>query len=498
MHKNETTLTPIFRYIITSLEEKFADNNEACINEIKDFISEKDSYLNASEKKQCEEDRFIWDTTICLLELVKNGSESAKQFWQQKISEIENQSCDNCLVCKQCRLFYWHELGKVLFQVENKYKKDKAYIPLRIIPQRIYKHLEPSANLKDVYQQKYSFERLNLDDYILILKGMSSSTPSILNSIFDTDDFDGGGGYIRYHGIGIVVDPGYHFVRNLHHYGLNVLDIDIVIITHEHIDHNNDMRLIDDINATVSDSHKIIWLMDQISYSVAKIYQQSETGFSERYNDLIEIEPKREFRLSDYFDDSILVKYDALAFSFFRTEHIFLSDKMPKQHTFGCRFTFLDEDRCLVYTSDTRYSPEISKELKNADIVIANISGVYEDDYMLIQPKERHLGYLGCFSILQDCYNANKHAPELFLISEFWNGQNDIRYDVAKQMQEDIKNIGIRDTRIVPAEKGMYINISAARLRCNQCGEFCEKYLIKRPFTLTDTVKVICSECYYE
>ena len=84
------------------------------------------------------------------------------------------------------------------------------------------------------------------------------------------------------------------------------------------------------------------------------------------------------------------------------------------------------------------------------------------------------------------------------MISEFWNGQNDIRYDVAKQMQENIINIGINETRIVPAEKGMYVQISDAHLRCNQCGRFCGKYIIKRPSTLSDVVKVICSECYYE
>ena len=500
MHQNETRLTPVFRYIITSLEENEKINNNEYISEIKKFIDairECNEVFNSG--KMPDTDEFILNATISLLEQTEEDRESAELFWQEKKAEIEKQQCENCQICKNCRLYFWNELGSVLFKIENQYKLDKPYVPLRVLPGRIYKHLVPSANLREIYQNKSRFKRDNLKDYILILKGMSSSTPSILNSVFDTDEFDGGGLYINYHGIGIVIDPGYHFVRNLHHHGLNVLDIDLVIITHEHIDHNNDMRLIDDLNATVSNNHKIVWLMDEVSYNVAKIYQKSETGFSQKSNLLIKIKPQSEKRLwlSDF--DGALEKIDNLMqFVFFKTEHIFSRDKVVKDHTFGCRITFLEDSRCLVYTSDTRYHSGILKELKYADIVIANISGVYEDDYMLVKPKERHLGYYGCFSILKDCYTQYDHSPQLFMISEFWNGQNDIRYDVAKQMQENIINIGINETRIVPAEKGMYVQISDAHLRCNQCGRFCGKYIIKRPSTLSDVVKVICSECYYE
>ena len=80
-----------------------------------------------------------------------------------------------------------------------------------------------------------------------MLKGMSSSTPAMLNNIFDTNDYVGGGFYLNWNGYGVAIDPGYSFVHNLHHYGLSVLDVQAVIITHEHIDHNNDMRLLDDL-----------------------------------------------------------------------------------------------------------------------------------------------------------------------------------------------------------------------------------------------------------
>ena len=100
--------------------------------------------------------------------------------------------------------------------------------------------------------------------------------------------------------------------------------------------------------------------------------------------------------------------------------------------------------------------------------------------------------------MLKETYSEYGHMPELFMISEFWNGQNDIRFDVAKQMQENIEKIGISGTHIVPAEKGMYVKLSNSYLKCSQCGRFCKKYIIKRPSTLLDNVKVICTECYYD
>lgn len=493
MHKNETVLTPIFRYIITCLEKSWKKEKNECLLEVINFIQ----IVKKINHKNSFEDGFVFDSIIILLKKYIEDEEGAKQFWEEQKSELEGTNCKKCQLCKKCSLYFWHELGYIIFNIENKYKNDENYIPLRTLPQRVYKHLEPSVKLNEIYNNRTKWEDVKIEDYILILKGMSSSTPSILNSVFDTDEFDGGGFYINYHGIGIVVDPGYHFVRNFHHYGLNVLDVDIVIITHEHIDHNIDMRLLDDLNNIVSGDHKIVWLMDEVSYEVAKIYQKNESGFSEKKNLLIKINPKKEIELSEY-DASLKKIDDIINFSFFRTEHIFAKNNVLKNHTFGCRFTFLKDNRCMLYTSDTRYFAELSNELENVNIVIANISGIYEDDYMLVKAKDKHLGYFGCFSILRECFEKFKCTPELFMISEFWNGQNDIRFDVTKQIQENIMNIGIDNTRIVPAEKGMYVKISDSRLRCNQCGTFCEKYVIKRPSRLEENVEVICTECYYE
>lgn len=57
----------------------------------------------------------------------------------------------------------------------------------------------------------------------------------------------GGGIYIKWRGTGLVIDPGINFMENMHMSGLGINDIDAVIVTHNHIDHNGDLITIDDL-----------------------------------------------------------------------------------------------------------------------------------------------------------------------------------------------------------------------------------------------------------
>lgn len=52
----------------------------------------------------------------------------------------------------------------------------------------------------------------------------------------------GGGFYFRWHGLGIAVDPGIGFITSMHEHQIFIDDIDVIIVTHAHIDHNGDVR----------------------------------------------------------------------------------------------------------------------------------------------------------------------------------------------------------------------------------------------------------------
>ena len=54
------------------------------------------------------------------------------------------------------------------------------------------------------------------------------------------------------------------------------------------------------------------------------------------------------------------------------------------QHIFSVKLVFTEADmvRSVYYTSDTRYQKSVGNLAKDSDIVIANISSVYEEDIL--------------------------------------------------------------------------------------------------------------------
>lgn len=79
--------------------------------------------------------------------------------------------------------------------------------------------------------------------YFLGLQRWNSSSPAKGYSL--------GGGYLLYHlnknkevDMGVAIDPGFDFVRNLFHAGFSLDDIDVVLISHAHLDHIRDLESI--------------------------------------------------------------------------------------------------------------------------------------------------------------------------------------------------------------------------------------------------------------
>ncbi|HUU62624.1 MAG TPA: MBL fold metallo-hydrolase [Dehalococcoidia bacterium] len=79
--------------------------------------------------------------------------------------------------------------------------------------------------------------------YFAGLRRWNSSSPAKGRSV--------GGGYLIYHAnktgqvdLGIAIDPGFDFVRNLFHMGFSLRDIDIVLISHADLDHIRDFESI--------------------------------------------------------------------------------------------------------------------------------------------------------------------------------------------------------------------------------------------------------------
>lgn len=66
----------------------------------------------------------------------------------------------------------------------------------------------------------------------------------------------GGGCYLIWQGKGIVIDPGYDFIQNFYEEGFSLDDIDAVVVTHSHPDHDDDLSTLITLVKEWNDYHE--------------------------------------------------------------------------------------------------------------------------------------------------------------------------------------------------------------------------------------------------
>lgn len=225
----------------------------------------------------------------------------------------------------------------------------------------LLRHIDEKTTALQFYQKKYENIRAveSLNYRFVNLKGLSSSTPILFNSTFNSG-FSGGGLYFCWNDLGIVVDPGYNFVSNMHKYGIFVHDIDIVIVTHEHIDHTCDIRTIDDLNYQLNSltgkQHFIDWYWDS---ETDKIYRYALEGVFNRLHIIDGLKENPFENLPIIVDANIILRP-------IQTKHILNRDNTTyKNHTYGFILELKSDRREMKvgYTSDTSYFEELASFL---------------------------------------------------------------------------------------------------------------------------------------
>ena len=404
----------------------------------------------------------------------------------------DSNSCGQCLDCQKCSQFFYLAIAELKIPdfITTNFAKEKKLLEseygklsFRQPPPYLKKHFEPHIDIWQEYQNNNTYKKYdkNIDNNLIILKGMSSSSPYILNSVYTSKHFTGGGIYLRFNNYGIAIDPGYGFVENMCKYGISIQDIDAVIITHFHIDHTNDMRIIDDLNHQFqSPNHTIKWFIDN------QTNQMLYHDYNPKFNDC-QIIP------SSSFGNTITIN-NKISFVPFQTYHILKKDLKGNDvydtDTFGIVLNLNLSDKKIVkigYTSDTSYYDGLESNLENCKIIIANISGIYYDDYLLTVQKKKHLGYQGCYNILQKLQTL----PLFFIISEFWCGTSDLRFDVCKALTNDF----IGNTTIIPGDVGLHVNVESIKVKCSQCGKYYRKIHTIRPKEDFSNLIYTCDEC---
>lgn len=339
------------------------------------------------------------------------------------------------------------------------------------------------------YKEHVSLTR-NIDDMLICLKGVSSSTPFFHSSAFD--DVVGGGFYFRYRGKGIVIDPGIGFVTQMHRNNIFIDDIDYVIISHNHIDHCNDASSLSamnyDYNKCLGREHKffsnffeidkpnhsIVWIVDDASSKQVKGFIDSE---SESKSELVLLSDIVR-NCTDYYSICDFISIKAI-----HTKHI-----KDSNDSFGIKLKFKGDgvDYIWGYSSDTSFFPELLVFFDDCKAIVLNVSDIYPSDLKLSKLKSSHLGYTGCQQIIE------KTKSDLVLISEFACINGDNRFEIAQLLSKCAAG-----SSVLPTEIGLKISISVDNAICSICNQPQPLDQIKtlRPRKSFSKLKYVCNKC---
>lgn len=319
--------------------------------------------------------------------------------------------------------------------------------------------IDEIRTVKETQYEKYlDRKRSGRDDTLSILRGWSSAV-----TLLDGSErrWRGGGYFLKWRGRGIVIDPGFDFLRNFHDAGYHGEEINVVMISHNHPDHKYDMGAIDDLQYEL--------YKRQVGRSSgrgkgAKPYLPICDEDSARVTGFSIDRPKHRHHPVHFcsgFPQPIDLRQHAVRIPV-RVIPFCVKHGIDVPNAMGFILELVDEQQHVLrigYTGDTEYFSDLHTHLADCDVLIAHISepdpDELQDKHIL---KRNHLGYQGTVQLLKEC------KPKLALIGEFWAGHADLRMLLARGLKE---RSGVNP--LLPAGIGMNVRLPSLEIECTKC-----------------------------
>ena len=324
---------------------------------------------------------------------------------------------------------------------------------------RIIDLMKKNKKLVDEFRDRD--RTINNDDrFVKVLRRWNSYAP--LMCLDPLEDL-GGGYFLAWDGTGIVVDPGINLIKNAVSVGLSIEDINVIVLTHSHVDHTSDFEglvtLFHEINVSRYDVG-----LDPIQFSL-----YASIGAMNKYCNLISfsyhlfrevhvINPNSSYQVSD----SICMKTTPC-------QHNDLFCSHPSSCV-GLKFYSDKEQKPFVaITSDTGYNSQLKEAFADVEgnLVILHIGGIKDEELEYIPlPNipvyKYHLGLRGVLNFIFDI------KPSVVIISEFGEEFRGARMGVSSLFDEEFK-----ETKVVPADVGFTIEFSRRKpgilVNCSIC-----------------------------
>jgi hypothetical protein len=277
---------------------------------------------------------------------------------------------------------------------------------------------------------------------LVVLRRWNSFTPILPSKKGDRGK--GGGYFLRFRNVGIVIDPGFNFIDSFLQAGFKLDDIDYVFISHAHNDHTVELEGL----------FSLLYKRNERSRrKPKKIKLYMNLGSFKKFSSYFDLSnPAREFYVQDIvlLNRHQLVKVtDSLEVFTTQAQH---HEMVTKAYALG--FTFIlrlknGRKRVIKFTCDTGWNKAVEEEntyqgeafgVSDIDILVAHLGTIKErelkyDAAKSLKENERflyknHLGLIGTLAAI------HTWRPGVVLLSEFGEELDAIRHKIAKELQK--------------------------------------------------------------
>ncbi|MGV3465065.1 MAG: MBL fold metallo-hydrolase [Heyndrickxia sp.] len=329
---------------------------------------------------------------------------------------------------------------------------------------------------------------------LAVLRGWGSATPLIEEA---TSSCRGGGYFIKWNDKGIVIDPGLDFLQNFRSSGFHMREINVVLISHDHTDHNFDLAALDDIFYEMSkrsNNQKNEW-----KYRLICDENTVRKDFLSKSLKHRSINTINYSNVDDNPDKEYCIDLSSKSLPFriyyFRAKHSIFP-------AYGIRIECLSEKENdpivkIGFTCDTEYYEQfddndilkdnLNDHLKNCDVLVAHISQPTLTELVASSEIKRdHLGYRGVAKLIKNV------KPGITILGEFWAGYADMRIDLAKGLKRICD-----DSIIIPSSIGLFLDPVRKEIECSICKrwETSQNIHVTSPTEEFGSLKYTCSLC---
>jgi ribonuclease BN (tRNA processing enzyme)/Tfp pilus assembly protein PilF len=337
---------------------------------------------------------------------------------------------------------------------------------------------------KDKYDEYLVREVPTRQDAFVCLRGWGSAV-TLLEGGEDCD-WVGGGYFLRWRGKGIVIDPGFDFMDNFHDAKLHLKEVDAVLVSHNHSDHNYDLSSLDDLRYELHRRWKLLHSEQKKKHDVSRclfvLDEDTSRGFRDNNADHRGLPMK--FSEADAQRKRWIERQNELPVTI---EHFKVEHGADVPHAMGMRLRLHGEKQDFVfgYTGDTRWHPALENELAGCDLLLAHISMPSDEellddaDYESRLGKDQggfkslpadgfkalHLGYRGMIELI------SRTKPKMVVVGEFWAGLADLRIDLVKGLRAQVKKRTGMDIPILPTGLGFRLRLPSLEVECTSCNK---------------------------